>query len=171
MGMNEQEVNNSLNQMLNNIEFQNIYSILNKKGLNQNQNIENIDNNDLNILRNQIRENNEITKKALVNYSDVIDNKINSVIEKFKKENIDMWTNAVQLSQKYTQPEEIKKLISEVPPAIIPSDQSKQDIMNLNYEHENPKPFVGDLDNIKDKVEEERYGKSSSKGNSKNKKI
>ena len=170
MGMNEQEVNNSLNQMLNNIEFQNIYSILNKKGLNQNQNIGNIDNNDLNILRNQIRENNEITKKALVNYSDVIDNKINSVIEKFKKENIDMWTNAVQLSQKYTQPEEIKKLISEVPPAIIPSDQSKQDIMNLNYEHENPKPFVGDLDNVKDKVEEERYGKSSSKGNSKNKK-
>ena len=100
----------------------------------------------------------------------MIDNKINSVIEKFKKENIDMWTNAVQLSQKYTQPEEIKKLISEVPPAIIPAEQSKQDIMNLNYEHENPKPFVGDLDNIKDKVEEERYGKSSSKGNSKNKK-
>jgi hypothetical protein len=161
MGMNEQEVKSTLQQILNKVEFQNIYSILNGKG-----NV-NIKTNDLSSLQKQIIENNEITKKALVNYSDVIDNKINNVIERFKKENIDMWTNAVQLSQKYTQPEEIKKLISEIPPTIIPEVQSQQEIMNLGFEHDNPSPIVGDLDDVKGKVEEERYGKNNSKASSK----
>ena len=155
MGMNEQEVKSTLQQILNKVEFQNIYSILNGKG-----NV-NIKTNDLSSLQKQIIDNNEVTKKALVNYSDVIDNKINNVVERFKKENIDMWTNAVQLSQKYIQPEEIKKLISQIPPTIIPEVQSQQEIMSLGFEYENPSPVVGDLDEVKGKVEEEIYGKNS----------
>ena len=155
MGMNEQEVKSTLQQILNKVEFQNIYSILNGKG-----NV-NIKTNDLSSLQKQIIDNNEVTKKALVNYRYVIDNKINNVVERFKKENIDMWTNAVQLSQKYIQPEEIKKLISQIPPTIIPDLQSQQEIMSLGFEYENPSPVVGDLDEVKGKVEEEIYGKNS----------
>ena len=33
--------------------------------------------------------------------------------------------------------------------------------MSLGFEHENPSPIVGDLDDVKGKVEEERYGKNS----------
>ena len=77
-------------QMLNNVEFENIYSILNSGNLAVGQ---------------SVAEN--------VNYSEMMENKINGALEKIKNDNEKMWINIVNMKDKVTDPEEIKKIIEE----------------------------------------------------------
>ena len=173
MGMNENEVKNTLTNILNEAEFKNIYNILNNLSNNinkikENNNNEVIDKNnikndniDLESLQKQITDNNNITKKVLSDYADLIDNKITSALEKLKQDNITMWTNAVQLSNKYYEPQEITKLIQQVPPTVYTEIESRQKLMDLNFEHENPEPFVDNVKETEKKVKEERYGNNN----------
>jgi hypothetical protein len=173
MGMNENEVKNTLTNILNEAEFKNIYNILNNLSININKiNENNINNNNENInqnnnnidiesLQKQITDNNNVTKKVLSDYADLIDNKITSALEKLKQDNINMWTNAVQLSNKYYEPQEITKLIQQVPPTVYTEIESRQKLMDLNFEHENPEPFVDNVKETEKKVKEERYGNNN----------
>ena len=171
MGMNENEVKNTLTNILNEAEFKNIYNILNNLSININKIKENSNNNNENINKNniidieslqkQITDNNNVTKKVLSDYADLIDNKITSALEKLKQDNINMWTNAVQLSNKYYEPQEITKLIQQVPPTVYTEIESRQKLMDLNFEHENPEPFVGNVKETEKKVKEERYGNNN----------
>ena len=173
MGMNENEVKNTLTNILNEAEFKNIYNILSNLSININKiNENNINNNNENInqnnnnidiesLQKQITDNNNVTKKVLSDYADLIDNKITSALEKLKQDNINMWTNAVQLSNKYYEPQEITKLIQQVPPTVYSEIESRQKLMDLNFEHENPEPFVGNVKETEKKVKEERYGNNN----------
>ena len=171
MGMNENEVKNTLTNILNEAEFKNIYNILNNLSININKIKENSNNNNENINKNdiidieslqkQITDNNNVTKKVLSDYADLIDNKITSALEKLKQDNINMWTNAVQLSNKYYEPQEITKLIQQVPPTVYTEIESRQKLMDLNFEHENPEPFVDNVKETEKKVKEERYGNNN----------
>ena len=95
-------------QMLNNVEFDNIYSILNSG---------------------------EIGSKEQVNmkdYNEIVDNKINNALEKIKRDNENMWIKAVQIKDKVTDPEEIKKILREMGGGVYNSSESKIGIMELN---------------------------------------
>ena len=70
-----------------------------------------------------------------------------------------MWENSISLGQKINTPEEIKKLIQEVPPVISPLDETLQKIMDLNFKHPEPKPFIPDLYENEKIIDEENYGK------------
>ena len=84
-------------------------------------------------------------------------------MEKIKKENIDMWTNAVTVANTVTAPEEIKKIVKSVPPVVLPMSSTLKAIMEVGFEHDNPKPFVKEVKDTKKKIEEERYGTESKK--------
>lgn len=85
------DINFALNQMITNAEFANVYNELNRlKIIPSNEDIEK-----------KIETNNDITKKVLGDYSDVIESKVAKAMEKVKEDNINMWTNAVELAQKY----------------------------------------------------------------------
>ena len=95
-------------QMLNNVEFDNIYSILNSG---------------------------EIGSKEQVNmkdYNEMVDNKINNALEKIKKDNENMWIKCVQIKNKVTDPEEIKKILNEMGGGVYNTSESKIGIMELN---------------------------------------
>ena len=150
-------INNSVTQIITNTEIENIYGLIN--GLNSKKFEEKIENQNLEKVFKILEENNEVTKKALANYADILDNKINKVLEKIKEDNINMWENSVSLGQKINTPEEIKKLIQEVPPVISPLDETLQKIMDLNFKYPEPKPFIPELYDNENFIDEQNYGK------------
>ena len=160
-------INKSVSDMITNAEIDNLYEIVNN--INKKKSEGKLDDAFLEKILKQIEDNNDITKKTLADYSDVIDNKINKTLEKVKQDNIDMWTNSISLGQKMNSPEEIKKLIKEVPPVIIPLDETLQKIMDLTFTHENPKPFIPDLYEDEKQIDEEYYGKILLNSNDKEK--
>jgi len=150
-------INKSLTQMITNAEIDNLYEIINN--INKNKSDSKIDDKVIEKILKQIEDNNDVTKKTLANYSDIIDNKVNKTLEKVKQDNIDMWTNSISLGQKMNSPEEIKKLIKEIPPVIMPLDETLQKIMNLTFGYQNPQPFIPDLYENEKQIDEENYGK------------
>ena len=150
-------INKSLTQMITNAEIDNLYEIINN--INKNKSDSKIDDKVIEKILKQIEDNNDVTKKTLANYSDIIDNKENKTLEKVKQDNIDMWTNSISLGQKMNSPEEIKKLIKEIPPVIMPLDETLQKIMNLTFGYQNPQPFIPDLYENEKQIDEENYGK------------
>ena len=116
----------AMNQMLNNVEFNNIYSLL------KNNKPQNIDFNE------------EFRQKC----AEIVDNKIQSELEKVKIENENLWKKAVEACEKMNKPEEIKQVIDKVPPTILPINESAKRIMDVDYyngENENPKlPLLED---------------------------
>ena len=127
--------------MFTNLEIDNLYEKINT--LNNNKNNSKIDDSIIEKIIKQIEENNEVIKN--IYYSDIIDNKVNKTLEKVKQDNKDMWTNSISLGQKINSPEEIKKLIKEIPPVIMPLDETLQKIMDLTFKYQNPEPFIPDL--------------------------
>ena len=150
-------IDKSVAQMITNIDIENLYDLINNiqsiksEAKLENQNLEQV--------FKLIEQNNEVTKKALANYTDILDNKVNNILEKLKQDNINMWENSISLGQKINAPEEIKKLIQEVPPVISPLDETLQKIMDLNFKHPEPKPFIPDLYENEKIIDEENYGK------------
>ena len=150
-------INNSVAQIITNTEIENIYDIINKIKIKKTES--KFDDKNLEIVFKRLEENNEATMKALANYTDIIDNKINKGLEKVKQDNIDMWENSISLGQKINTPEEIKKLIQEVPPVISPLNETLQKIMDLNFKYPEPKPFIPDLFENENYIDEQNYGK------------
>ena len=150
-------INKSVSEMITNAEIDNLYEIVNN--LNKKKSEGKIDDAFLEKILKQIEENNDVTKKTLADYSDVIDNKVNKTLEKVKQDNVDMWINSISLGQKMNSPDEIKKVIKEVPPVIMPLDETLQKIMNLNFQYQNPKPYIPDLYENEKQIDEENYGK------------
>ncbi len=167
-----------LDNMLNKIEFDNIYSILNStsstnKGTPNDISIKLESFNERLIkIDNEITETTATTKKVLNEYSSVIDSKVNNVMERLKKENLDMWTNSLKLENKTYTPDDIKKILKSIPPVIITREESKKMIKELEtIVEKNPRPklispwekiitykqdFQYDvLNNLKDSGEEE----------------
>ena len=122
----ELKIKIAMNQMLNNVEFNNIYSLLKN---NKNQNID---------------FNEDFKQKC----AEIVDNKIKLELEKVKIENENLWKNAVEANEKMNKPEEIKQVIDKVPPTILPINESAKRIMDVDYfngENQNPKiPFLED---------------------------
>ena len=77
-------------QMLNNVEFENIYSILNSGDIGSKD------------------------KGNMKDYGEMVDNKINNAMEKIKNDNENMWIKCVQIKDKVTDPEEIRKILRDV---------------------------------------------------------
>ena len=150
-------INKSISQMITNAEIENIYNIINN--LDKNRTESKIDDAVIEKIIKQIEDNNDVTKRTLANYSDIIDNKVNKSLEKVKQDNLDMWINSISLGQKMNSPDEIRKLIKEVPPVVMPLDETLQKIMDLNFKHQNPKPFIPDLYENENEIDEENYGK------------
>ena len=164
------DVNAIVNEMVTKVEFENVYSAINSMQTSMETLKEEIPPkkdtatlNELEALKVKIQEGNETTKKVLVDYAGVIDTKISNAMEKIKKENIDMWTNAVTVANTVTAPEEIKKIVKSVPPVVLPMSSTLKAIMEVGFEHDNPKPFVKEVKDTKKKIEEERYGTESKK--------
>ena len=117
-------IDKSVAQMITNTDIENLYDIINNiKSIKSEAKLEN---QNLEQVFKLIEQNNEVTKKALANYTDILDNKVNNILEKLKQDNINMWENSISLGQKINAPEEIKKLIQEVPPVISPLDETLQ---------------------------------------------
>lgn len=154
---NEMEIKCTLQQMLNNVEFTNIYSYLGSLGDRPTP------------ATPQVRDNLNSTRPP-EDYNDVIDNKINNALEKVKQENMNMWINAVQLSQKATEPGEIRKIIKEIPPVIIPMSESLRRILDVDYTtNQMPKPLVPALqDEYKKAGENNDMNNTNKSQNSKN---
>ena len=129
---NELEVKEVTDQILNNIEFNNIYNILNSgKLLKKKISDDNIGQND-NILDKQ--------------ENDIIDNKINNALEKIKNDNINMWENSVKLTQRVDELGNIREIINNIPPVIYPKNESLRRLLDVDYyENQNPVPVVPDL--------------------------
>ena len=170
------EVNVIVNEIVTKVEFENVYSAINSMQTSMETLKEEIPPkkdtatlNELEALKLKIQEGNETTKKVLVDYAGVIDTKISNAMEKIKKENIDMWTNAVTVANTVTAPEEIKKIVKSVPPVVLPMSSTLKAIMEVGFEHDNPKPFVKEVKDTKKKMEEERYGKEEAPAKTPNK--
>lgn len=148
-------ISTTISEFYTNVEIENLYQNVNevKKGA-----MSKLDDETVEKVLQKIEENNDVTKQTLANYSDIIDNKVNKTLEKVKQDNIDMWANSVSLSQKMNSPEEIKKVITEIPPVIMPINETLQQIMNLNFKHENPKPFLPDLYEYEKDIDESEFG-------------
>ena len=95
-------------QMLNNVEFENIYSILNSGEIGSKEKVD------------------------MKDYGQMVDNKINNAMEKIKNDNENMWIKCVQIKDKVTDPEEIRKILRDVRPAVIPSEESLKEILEVN---------------------------------------
>ncbi len=126
--LSEMERNSVLEAAMNKAEFDKIYKILNQLG--------SVDYS-------------QFTKVEKVEpglKEEAVDNKIKSVLENLKKENNDMWTKFSHLEQKYYQPTEKKKIIGEVPPVVLPKNETIQNVLELAYEDYNfPVPFDCEL--------------------------
>ena len=155
--MTGSNISKSVTQMITNAEIDNIYQVINN--LNKTKTESKIDDEAIEKILKQIKENNDVTTKTLANYSDIIDNKVNKTLEKVKQDNIDMWANSISLGQKMNSPEEIQKLIKEIPPVVMPLDETLQKIMNLTFKYQNPKPFIPDLYENEKQIDEENFGK------------
>jgi hypothetical protein len=126
----------AMNQMLNNVEFSNIYSLL-KDGI-----------------KNSPFEFNEDMKAKC---NELIDNKIKNELEKIKNDNQNMWINAVELTQKLNKPGEIKEIIDKVPPTILPVDDSIKRLLDVDYYNgKNSSPKVPDLESRLKSMESEQ---------------
>ena len=124
------------NQMINNVEFNNIYSLL-KEGI-KNAPI-------------------EFTDEMKAKCGELVDNKIQSELEKIKLDNQKLWSEAVDLIQKFNQPGEIQQTINKVPPTILDIKESSKRIMDVDYYNgKNSKPKVPDLDNKLKSLESEK---------------
>ena len=122
-------------QMLNNVEFENIYSILNSGNLANGQ-----------------------PGGENVNYSEMMENKINGALEKIKNDNEKMWINIVNMKDKVTDPEEIKKILNQVHPAIVNSSDASKIIDEVEpYEDQTYMPKVNGFDTIKKNNNENNY--------------
>jgi hypothetical protein len=105
------EVKSTMDGILTKLEIQNLYSVLTEK-LTQNEykNAEVLDkltefHEMLQKMEQDFSESNETTKKVLNEYNQIIENKIGCALEKIKNENMNMWVNAVEMSQKINQPD------------------------------------------------------------------
>ena len=124
------------NQMINNVEFNNIYSLL-KEGI-KNAPI-------------------EFTDEMKAKCGELVDNKIQSELEKIKLDNQKLWSEAVDLIQKFNQPGEIQQTINKVPPTVLDIKESSKRIMDFDYYNgKNSKPKVPDLDNKLKSLESEK---------------
>ena len=125
-------------QMLNNVEFENIYFILNKN----------------NLALGSVQ-NTEANDKA---YNEIVDNKINKALEKMKNDDVNMWKNSVLLKDKITDPEEIKKIIQEIPPGVNQTNDSLKKLMEVGaYEEQLYTPKVNGLDNARQRSNDSNY--------------
>lgn len=125
-------------QMLNNVEFENIYSILNKN----------------NLALGSVQ-NTEANDKV---YNEIVDNKINKALEKMKNDDVNMWKNSVLLKDKITDPEEIKKIIQEIPPGVNQTNDSLKKLMEVGaYEEQLYTPKVNGLDNARQRSNDSNY--------------
>ena len=122
-------------QMLNNVEFENIYSILNSGNLANGQ-----------------------AGGENVNYNEMMENKINGALEKIKNDNEKMWMNVVNMKDKVTDPDEIKKILNEVHPAIVPQSDASKIIDEVEpYEDQTYMPKVNGFDLVKKKNNENNF--------------
>ena len=134
--------------LINSTESAKIYAILQEfKEREEERKKGKFSNDELEQLRLLVVENNEATKKALAEYSDVIDNKVNQGLEEMKKHNLNLWTNTVSISNKLQQPEEIKRVINEIPSTVYPLSDTLKRVMDLGFNYENGSPFVPQVDN------------------------
>ena len=146
----EYEVKIAMNQMLNNVEFNNIYSLLN----------------DGNFGTSNILFNDDLQHKC----SDIVENKIKSELEKIKIDNENMWINAVGLTQKFNKPEEIKEIIEKVPPVIFPLDFSMKRLLDVDYFNRGiPKAHINDMINEILGIDNEENNKDNKNKNEENK--
>ena len=141
----------AMNQMLNNVEFNNIYSLL--KNNNKNQNIE---------------FNDDLKKKC----GEIVDNKIQVELEKFKIENENIWKKAIEANEKINKPGEIQEIINKVPPTIMPINDSAKRIMDVDYfngQNENPRlPVLEDKLKLIEDDENNNNNKNDINDNNKN---
>ena len=134
--------------LINSTESAKIYAILQEfKEKEEERKKGKFSNDELEQLRLMVVEHNEATKKALAEYSDVIDNKVNQGLEEMKKHNLNLWTNTVSISNKLQQPEEIKRVINEIPSTVYPLSDTLKRVMDLGFNYENGSPFVPQVDN------------------------
>ena len=132
----ELEVKFVTNQILNNVEFQNIYDLL-KSGTIQSKDKTKSEETSPKI---------ESKEKEEKQDNETIDNKINNALEKIKNENILMWENSVKLTQRVDELGNIREIISNVPPVIYPKTESLRRLLDVDYyENQNPVPIVPDL--------------------------
>ena len=141
--------------MLNNVEFNNIYSLL-KEGI-KNSPVEFTD---------------DMKKKC----GELVDNKIQTELEKIKLDNQKLWSNAVDLIQKFNKPGEVQEIINKVAPTILSVKESSKRLMEVEYYNgKNSKPQVPDLDNRLKSLESEQdellNSEINNKKNEDNKKI
>ena len=109
--------------MLNNVEFNNIYSLL-KEGI-KNSPVEFTD---------------EMKKKC----NELVDNKIQNELEKIKLDNEKLWSNAVDLIQKI-KPGDIGEIINNVKPTVRPINETSKILLDVDYYNgKNSKPKVPD---------------------------
>ena len=129
LGVNEIEISNTMNQMLNNIEFEHIYDLLKSGNLFSK------------------KEKSEDKKESFdEKYSEIIENKIKKALEEVKNDNENIWKNIVKSTEKLNAPADIDKIIKDVPPVVIPINESYKRILELDYfEDSNPVPLVPDL--------------------------
>ena len=107
-------------QMLNNVEFENIYSILNSGNIGSSKS--------------------ELNEKT---YNEIVDNKINKAMEKIKSDNENMWVKCVQMKDKVTDPEEIKKILNDIHPAVFSKGESYKELLEVNsIDEQNYRPKV-----------------------------
>ena len=129
LGVNEIEISNTMNQMLNNIEFEHIYDLLKSGNLFSK------------------KEKSEDKKESFdEKYSEIIENKIKKALEEVKNDNENIWKQIVKSTEKLNAPADIDKIIKDVPPVVIPINESYKRILELDYfEDSNPVPLVPDL--------------------------
>ena len=126
---NEQnEMKNLSCQMLNEVEFSNIYDLLKNGSFGQGKDV------------------GAIKDDFDAQYKDFIDNKINEALEKIKNENVEMWNKAIDSSKKGKELMSVRKIINDIPPVILPREDSLRRILDLDYNDTiSPIPIVPDL--------------------------
>ena len=133
----------AMNQMLNNVEFNNIYSLLKSE-----KNVKNFEYND------------EFRQKC----GEIVDNKIQVELEKIKIENENLWKKAIEANEKLNKPGEIKEIIDNVPATVIPLNDSAKRIMDVDYYNgSNDNPKVNNLDEKLNLINEKDKDKDKDK--------
>ena len=130
LNIDELEISNAMNQILNNVEFEHIYDLLKSGNLNAK------------------KEKPEKNQKESFDekYSEIIENKIKKALEDVKNDNENIWKQIVKSTEKLNAPADIDKIIKDVPPVVIPINESYKRILELDYfEDSNPVPLVPDL--------------------------
>ena len=137
----------AMNQMLNNVEFNNIYSLL----------------------KNNKAQNLEFSEDLKQKCGEIADNKIKTELEKFKIENENLWKKAVEANEKLNKPGEIQQIIDKVPPTVLPINDSAKRLMDVDYfngENENPKvPALDDKLKLIDDENDKNKGKKKEEKN------